>query len=241
MNFTKVTKKYALNNSYFKNRTPNAPRDPFQILEYYKQHAELPYDNGDMTDNWFYECFVEYQKRAGVYNSQFFTPQSTAEKLAKIALGYTRDENTRILDACCGFGQITKELIKQELKQITAFDFDPELRRACEYFCGDNAKIFTENFKDDDNLKDVRGSKYDIVVSNPPYETKDLTEFFYFLNDVLYEGGYAILLIPSGFLDKSRPKRLVEILNEFHIIDRIPMQEEFVRTKVRAEIVIIQK
>ncbi len=220
--FEKIKKKYALNNSYFKNRRPQDPSTPFEVF------------------NWLYDCFVEYQKRAGIFNSQFFTPQNTAEELANIAYGYTTDENTRILDACCGFGQITKELFKLGLYQITAFDFDADLVSL--YQCAlPTIRVFNEDFKDEENIKGVRGSKYDLVVSNPPYEVKELTEFLYFLDDVLAEGGIAVLLIPMGFLDKSRPKRLVEILNQFHILNRMPMSEEFARTKIKAEIVELRK
>ncbi len=239
MKFERIKKKYALNNSYFKNRRPQDPSTPFEVLEYVKQHDELPY-NENLTDNWFYDCFVEYQKRAGVFNSQFFTPQETAKELASIIYEYTTDNNTRILDACCGFGQITKELVSLNLEQITAFDFDVDLINACEYFTP-TVRHFQEDFKDKENTKGVRSSKYDIVVSNPPYEVKELTEFLYFLDDVLVERGIAVLLIPMGFLDKSRPKRLVEILNQFHILNRNPMAEDFARTKTKAEIVELKK
>ncbi len=237
--FEKIKKKYRLNNSYFKNRRPQDPSTPFEVFDYVKQHKELPY-NEEFCNNWLYDCFVEYQKRAGVFNSQFFTPEATAKELAEIAYGYTTNGNARILDACCGFGQITKELFKLNLNQITAFDFDAELVSLCQSILP-TIKVFTEDFKDEENIKGVRGAKYDIVVSNPPYEVKELTEFLYFSDDVLVESGIAVLLIPMGFLDKSRPKRLVEILNQFHRLRRTPMNEEFARTKVKAEIVELRK
>ncbi len=71
--FYPIKKKYALNNSYFKNKGPQDPSTPFEVLEYVKQHNELPYKE-KIHDNWFYDCFVEYQKRNGVFNSQYFTP-----------------------------------------------------------------------------------------------------------------------------------------------------------------------
>lgn len=67
MKFEKLKKKFALNNSYFKNIrwVENAPQTPFEVYEYYKEHSELPY-NAEPKEDWFYKCFVEYQKRAGV-------------------------------------------------------------------------------------------------------------------------------------------------------------------------------
>ena len=110
LKFEKIKKKFALNNSYFKNRQHNAPSNPFEVLEYYKEHNELPYKE-EVKEDWFYQCFCEYQKRAGVLNSQFFTPTRTADRIAEIVFEYAEFDE-RILDACCGFGQITKALKK---------------------------------------------------------------------------------------------------------------------------------
>ncbi len=242
--FSPIKKKYALNNSYFKNRRPQDPSTPFEVLEYYKQHKELPY-NEALTDNWFYDCFVEYQKRAGVFNSQFFTPPQTAKKMVDLAVEHSPAPYISVLDACCGFGMITKELVKG-FEYVTAFDIDEKMIYACDYFCDlETLQLEVEDFKNPIEqkglLKGIQGRKYDMVVSNPPYEVKELTEFLYFLDNVLVEGGIAILLIPMGFLDKSRPKRLVEILNQFHILNRTPMTEDFARTKTKAEIVELRK
>ncbi len=238
-----VVKKYALNNSYFKNKRPNDPSTPFEVLEYRKIHNELPY-NSEITDNWFYECFVEYQKRAGVYCSQFFTPPEIARRVAEVAFDYLKYDknNITVLDACCGFGMITKELINVGFKHIIAFDCDTQLTDACKFFCGKNARVLTEDFKKE-KVKNiiVKHTKYDAVVSNPPYEVKELTDFLFFLEQALNIGGLAILLIPIGFVDKERPKRLVTALNQFRVIERILMAEDFARTKAKAEIVVLRK
>ncbi|MDB0602327.1 ParB/RepB/Spo0J family partition protein [Tenacibaculum maritimum] len=52
--FEKVSKKYALNNSYFKNRKTDYPANPLEVLDYWMQHNELPFDMGDES-NWMYE------------------------------------------------------------------------------------------------------------------------------------------------------------------------------------------
>ncbi len=63
------TKKFALNNSYFKNRRPGDPDTLPEIVTHHKQHGELPfrYDG----DNWPYDTVCERQKRRGVVLCQF--------------------------------------------------------------------------------------------------------------------------------------------------------------------------
>lgn len=232
--FEKLKKKFALNNSYFKNRQHNAPSNPFEVLEYYKEYNGLPY-NSPITEDWFYQCFVEYQKRAGVHNQQFFTPTKTADRIAEIVFKYA-EENERILDACCGFGQITMALKRKGYTEIEAFDNDKQMADAYFDLTGFSARYY--DFKDEEKNF---ANKYNLIVANPPYDVKELTEFLYFVNEHLNETGKAVLLIPNGFLDKTRPARLVQILNEFYIEKREPMSERFERTGTSAEIVVLSK
>ena len=235
LKFEKLKKKFALNNSYFKNRQYNAPSNPFEVLEYYKEHNELPYNNGEISDNWFYECFCEFQKRSGVRNSQFFTPKNTAERLAEIVFEYAEFDE-RILDACCGFGQITKALKNKGYYEIEAFDNDKQMVDAYFDLTGIDARLF-----DFTNEDETFANKYNLIVSNPPYEVKELTSFLEFVDEHLNETGKAILLIPSGFLDKQRPANLVQVLNKFFVDLRDPMTEKFERTGAVAEIVVLSK
>jgi predicted RNA methylase len=235
LNFEKLKKKLALCNSYFKNRQRNAPSNPFEILEYYKQYKELPYNNGEIKNDWFYDCFIEFQKRAGVRNSQFFTPTKTAERIAEIVFEYAEFDE-RILDACCGFGQITKALKNKGYEQIEAYDNDAEMVDAYFNLTGINARVY--DFTNEDESFE---NKYSLIVSNPPYELKELTKFLEFVYEHLNDTGKAILLIPSGFIDKQRPANLVQVLNKFSLKLREPMSEKFERTSVVAEIVVLSK
>jgi predicted RNA methylase len=232
--FVKVKKKYALNNSYFKFRLNTSPSNPFEILEYFKEHNELPFDDGPISEDWFYKCFIEFQKKNGVWHQQFFTPTKTAERIAEIA-----DENcskdAQILDACCGFGQLTKAMKKIGFWNIEAFDIDKRLAEACFDLTEVDAREW--DYKSDDFFN----HRFDTVVSNPPYDIKDLTLFLEFVHAILYMGGIAVLLIPSNFLDKDRPAKLVQVLNKFRICHREIMTESFERTATKAEIVVLEK
>lgn len=231
--FPKVKKKYALNNSYFKNHHHNMPSTPFEVLEYYKQHGELPY-SGEANEHWFYDCFVEFQKRRGVVRQQFFTPPATAKRMVEILDEYaTRGE--QILDACCGFGQLTQALKREEFEQVESFDIDKQLVDVCYDLHGSGT--FVHDFADESPVR----HRYQFIISNPPYEQKDLTAFLEFLHESLFDFGLAILLIPVNFLDKSRPAKLVQILNKFSIKHREEMTEPFARTGTRSEIVVLEK
>lgn len=232
--FEKVKKKYALTNSYFKNRYQNYPSDPFEILEYFKEHNELPFDDGPISDDWFYKCFIEFQKKNGVWHQQFFTPPATAKRIAELTDEYC-SKDAMVVDACCGFGQLTKYLKAQGFWNLNAFDIDKRLADACFDLTEVDAREW------DYKSEDLFSNRFDAVVSNPPYDVKDLTMFLEYVHAILYIGGYSILLIPANFLDKERPAKLVQVLNQFGIRHREIMTETFERTATKAEIVVLEK
>ena len=239
--FEKITrkKKFALTNSYFKNHNPQTePGTPFEVYSYYKQHGELPFDaDPETAPNWLYETYIEYQKRAGVYNSQFFTPPATAERIAELADKYFRTderETCRVLDACCGFGMLTKPLTEKGFI-VKGFDNNSEI-----------LKMYSEYTGCISEQKDIHSylaedTQWMNIVSNPPYEIKELTQFLKLLWDLLKHGGLAVLLLPKGFVDKDKPKALVEVLEKFSVMHREDMQEDFARTGMKAEIVVLEK
>ena len=98
-----MKKKYSLHNSYFKiNRSLGLPDTIFEIGKYWKENKDLPFNYGG--ENWVYDAFCERQKYRGVNNSQFLTPDKTAERIARIAATHFRGDT--ILEPCCGTGQI---------------------------------------------------------------------------------------------------------------------------------------
>lgn len=239
--FEKISRKrFALNNSYFKFKYPEMPQTPEEVVAYFEQHQELPFDMDPETNpNWLYECTVEYQKRNGVVNSQFFTPPATAERISELAVEYFgKDEDTIVLDACCGFGMLSKP-IKEKGFIVFGFDFDSAAIEMYKSYVGAVNEVEVNDFKYYNNPHSVKWSN---IVSNPPYEVKDATEFLTWLNDTMDgAGAIAILLLPKGFVNKERPKALVEILEKFTVLHQEDMQEDFARTAIRAEIVVLEK
>lgn len=238
--YEKITRKskYSLYNSYFKNcNSQTEPGTPFEVYAYFKQHGELPFDiDPEQNPNWMYETYIEFQKRAGVYNSQFFTPPATAERIAELADEYftTVGIEPYVLDACCGFGMLTKPLTEKGFL-VKGIDNNSEILKMYSEFTG----CISE--QKDINSYMSQDPKWMNIVANPPYEIKELTQFFKLLYDLLENGGLAILILPKGFVDKERPKQLVETLELFTIIHREDMQEDFARTAIKAEIVVIER
>jgi phospholipid N-methyltransferase len=124
--FEKIAKRYALANSYFKNRLLIWPDTLCEIHDYLQQHGELPfrYDG----DNWSYDALCERQKRRGVRLSQYLTPDATARRIAALAVRYFENDS-RIMDVCCGTGQLTRALIAEGVhpSQIVGLEVDREL------------------------------------------------------------------------------------------------------------------
>lgn len=235
--FEKITRKrFSLNNSYFKNRTDKMPATPLEVMYYFKQHNELPFDMGSDTENWIYECFIEFQKRSGVYGSQFFTPPATAKRMTELADQYFQYKNEvpYILDACCGFGMLTKPLVEKGFI-VNGFDVNSGLLELYNEYTGCISK------QKDINSYLNEDSTWRHIISNPPYEIKESTQFFKLLLDLLSDHGTSILLLPKNFIDKDKPKALAEVLGQFEVIHREDMEEDFARTKINAEIVVIKK
>lgn len=224
-------KKYALNNSYFKFKSHDMPDTILEIAKYWQEKGELPFEfTGDLTDA-IYEAFVERQKRRGVNLSQFLTPTKTAQVIAGLVNDFVKDKETTIIDACCGTGQLTNQLIGYGHK-VKGFDIDYELVELCQLLY--EGAIFERN-----DFRDVFIDDCKAIVSNPPYE--QMSDFFFFLERNLQQSGIAVLLLPIGTIDKEKPKSLFQMLKKYECIHREPMQEDFARTKISAEIVVLLK
>ncbi|NDV70021.1 ParB/RepB/Spo0J family partition protein [Dysgonomonas sp. 25] len=228
--FKKITgKRFALTNSYFKNKKPGYPSTVLEITQYYKQHGELPFEY--TGKNWLYQTMIERQKRFGVHSDQYLTPDKTAGQLVELTNNFIPDNNV-VLDACCGTGQLTKYLLENNLKVI-GFDKDREMVEICKLMYPDAV------FHIYDFLKIESKFHFDLIVSNPPYSGKELTSFLKWLSSALTDTGKAIVLIPKDYMTKTRPKRLAEYIGRFNILHKESMTESFHHTTWSSEILIL--
>lgn len=230
--FEKITKHYALTNSYYKNRRPTWPDTMAEILDYREQHGELPfrYDG----ENWLYDAMCERQKRRGVDLSQYLTPDRTARQMATLAVRYFENDG-RIVDACCGTGQLTRGLLAEGVSASTIVAFDADCEMADLY-----RRLYpgVQSFRA--QFSEVHFWCHN-VIANPPFETSECVEFLQWLAGVQQSGGHAVLLLPAGFIDKQRPKTVREVMQDFRVHHREPMQEPFARTNIHAEIVVLER
>jgi len=222
-------KKYALSNSYFKNRKHDYPDTILDIVKYKKQFGDLPFDCRDV--NWLYEAMIERQKHYGIQNNQYLTPEKTAAQIAELTNNFLPKDNL-VLDACCGTGQLTKFLLFNKLNVI-GFDDDPDMVEICK-LSYPQANFELYDFRDKES-----GRYYDLIVSNPPHEQKDIISFFGWLSSALSDEGRAILLIPKDYMNKERPKMLVEYIKRFDTLHREDILEPFYHTKNACEVCIV--
>lgn len=230
--FEKIAKRYALTNSYYKYRQIGWPDTLAEIYDYLQQHGELPFRYEG--DNWSYDALCERQKCRGVYLSQYLTPDCTARQMAALSVRYF-DNDSRIVDACCGTGQLTRALIAEGVhpSAIIGFDMDRELVDIYERLYP-TVGAMQMRFEDID-------FRCENIIANPPFETAACISFFDWLNKEQISGDYSVLLLPHGFIDKQRPKAIQETMRHFIIHYRTPMQEPFARTNCRAEIIILER
>ncbi len=225
----KVEKKYALNNSYFKNRKSEYPDTLLEIVQYWKEFDQLPFEY--IGKNWIYDAMCERQKKLGIINSQYLTPDKTAKQIAEMTNNFV-PKDSKVLDACCGTGQLTKYLIESGLK-VTGFDIDEQMVEICKLLYP-TGTFSTYDFNQDNNL-----GKWDLIVANPPYEQKEIVSFLEWLSLALNKDGKAILLIPKDFLAKDKPKKLVEMISRFEVLHQEEMTETFFHTSWKSDIHIL--
>ena len=159
---------------------------------------------------------------------------ATARRIAALAVRYFENDS-RIMDVCCGTGQLTRALIAEGVhpSQIVGLEVDREL---ADFY----ARLYPVTQTLIGPYRDI-DFRCENVVANPPFETTEVVDFLSWLAKVQQPGDRSVLLLPHGFIDKQRPKGIQETLRQFKVLYRTPMQERFARTNVIAEIVVLER
>lgn len=235
----KAEKKFSMRN-YFKSVSYNKryPQTPLEMIEYRNLFNEIPISDVSAEEpDWFYKVITEYQKgRGSVYHQQFFTPYKTALRMAECLKTQITTEKATILDACCGFGQLSIACTNtMPGVAIDGFDFSYEMIET-------NRKLNLDKFNVlISELAEHNLGIYDYVISNPPYEMKDFKEFLLMLLRVTRKGASIVILIPEHHIDTERPKEVKELLTNFTVVHREPMEEPFYLTKIKSNIIVLKR
>ena len=237
--FAKVPKAYSIRH-YFKKASPNWPFTPLQCVQYWKQHGEWPMvlTNGAEPILAVYEIYEWYQKRMRSMLDQFFTPPGVARQLAKVADKFSVKPEALTLDMCSGFGMLSYVMNERGYPAV-GFDIDRELVEIATILIDETIAPGSAFYMEDFTVIDELSGQYDLIVSNPPFTNMPL--FLQKLDLLLTDIGTAVLILPTGFLQKTRPSNLVATLHKFDCIHAEPVTEPFAQTGIQTEIVVLRK
>lgn len=226
----KVDKLYSLNNSYFKNRKDYYPDTILEIVQYWSEHKELPFSYSGK--NWLYDAMCERQKKKGIVGDQYLTPDMVAEQIAELADNFN-PQNMEVLDACCGTGQLSKQLIAHGFNVI-GYDADPEMVKICRMSYPE-----TEFYECDFRFEE-QPVRRELIVANPPHDAKYLPRFLEWLSTALAVEGKAIIILPKDYLKKDKPFDLVKILKRFECSHEEELKDKFAFTSTVQKIYIME-
>lgn len=237
--FTKVPKAYSIRH-YFKKAAPNWPFTPLQCVQYWKQHGEWPMVLMNEAEPVLavYEIFEWYQKRMRPMLDQFFTPPDVARQLASVADRFSAKPEILTLDMCSGFGMLSYAMNEAGYPAV-GFDIDHELVSLSQLLIDENVAPGSAFYCEDFTVIDELAGEYQMIVSNPPFTNMPL--FLQKLDLLLNNEGTAVLILPIGFLQKTRPSNLVAALHKFDCIHAEPVKEPFAQTGINTEIVVLRK
>lgn len=237
IDFRPVSKRYSMD-YYWKGGAPMGwPDSPTAALAYWLQHGVWPFDfrEPERLVDQYYEVQIAYQKRRGVYADQFFTSPGNCDFVLEcIQKDAVSRLATTALDVCAGFGMLASRLVEAGY-QVTTLERDWVLPNDSDVLLSGAATIVRDEFQ---SYRPT--TKFDLVVSNPPFSGNSGIEFIQAIPNWLAPYGMAWVILPIGFVDKLRPKALVDALERFSIERRVNLPEDFVHTKLRAELVQMQ-
>lgn len=229
-----VDKKYALNNSYFKNKKEEYPDTLLDIVKYHEQFHELPFEYSG--ENWIYDTMLERQKRSGVKYCQYLTPDKIARQIVELTNNFI-PENNKVLNACCGIGQIARYLLQNGL-DVRGFDIDSDMVEICKILYP-NGEFFQYKIDKDGNdlIREDQLNRLDLIVSNPPFQLNDLTVFLDWLSWALSFEGKAILMLPKDTFSKTDSKQLSPLIKRFRVLHQEAIEGDMY---IKCEIYIVE-
>ena len=118
----------------------------------------------------------EFMKLNFFVNENVLIPRQDTEILVEETIGIAKKINAKnILDLCTGSGAIAVSLAKYlNNVQITATDISKEALRVAKKNAISNEVEERITFIESDLFENIANTKFDIIISNPPYIKKDI-------------------------------------------------------------------
>ncbi len=138
------------------------------------------------------------------------TTDFAKENLFNVLTNYIDIENTKVLDLFSGTGSISYEFASRGAAEIVSVELNYKhytfIKRTIEELGFKNIKVFkTDAFI---ACKKLKGRKFDLIFSDPPYNLEKINEIptSIFDNDLLAENGIAIIEHPASVNFSSYPR-----------------------------------
>ena len=140
--------------------------------KYVEEVLKLASDRANGRPLWYCVGDTEFYGYTIKVDERVLIPRPETELLVENALKHI-EENSSVLDLCCGSGAIAIAIKKESDAKITAIDVSEDALNLAE----ENAKLNDAEieFVKSDMFSALDGRKFDLIISNPPYiKTKDL-------------------------------------------------------------------
>ncbi|MDR0956835.1 MAG: peptide chain release factor N(5)-glutamine methyltransferase [Endomicrobium sp.] len=146
-------------------------------------------------------------------NKSVLIPRPETELLVEIALELAKNENKEsVLDLCTGSGCIAISLAKlRKFKNIVASDINSNALKVAKKNSQIN-NVFNIKFVKSDMFDNINGERFDIIISNPPYVSKE--EYDLLESELKYEPKLALIAQDDGmFFYKEISSKALNYLN----------------------------
>lgn len=138
------------------------------------------------------------------------TTDFAKENIFNVLTNYIDFENCRVLDLFSGTGSISYEFASRGASKIIAIELNYKhfafIKRTAATLGFKNMQVYKNDAFA--ACKKLKGSKFDIIFADPPYQLENIQEILaaIFDNDLLEDGGIAVIEHPASVNFSTHPR-----------------------------------
>lgn len=138
------------------------------------------------------------------------TTDFAKENIFNVLTNYIDFENCRVLDLFSGTGSISYEFASRGASKIIAVELNYKhfafIKRTAATLGFKNMQVYKNDAFS--ACKKLKGSKFDIIFADPPYQLENIQEIpaAIFDNDLLEDGGIAVIEHPASVNFSTHPR-----------------------------------